>query len=143
MIRVHRNPRPRAALARAGIGGLLLAAGLTLGGCEYTQRQVQTQLFRGHIIDSTEAIRRGELGRAEVHLASARQLAEGPSQHEKVRSLETLIEGAEALLRGDGDAAAASWSMIEDPRLRREVRLKARSLDIEVPLAPLAKGGVR
>jgi hypothetical protein len=138
-----RPPRRRRRAAGILLAAATCAVPLALAGCRYTERAVNTQLFRESVIRCTESIRAGDLARAEVQLASARQLADSPAQHQKLRSLATLIEGAEAMLHGDSRAAAASWSRIEDPHLRAEVRAKARAVDLDVPLSPLAKGGAR
>ena len=59
----------------------------------------------------------------------------------KIRSLQALIEGAEALMNGNGELAETHFSRIEDPYLRREVRVKARQVDLKVPITPLAAYG--
>lgn len=122
---------------------LALAIGCAvMTGCSFiSEFSMDTQLFRQNIVAATEAIQRGDLEQAEVHLADARPLAQTPEQQRKVRSLESLIAGAEAMMQGDGLTASAYWSRIEDPYLRRQVRRQARSIGIQVPISPVASAG--
>lgn len=135
-----KNQTPR----RVGGGRWFRAAtcvaltGLTgLTGCTYVMRDtVDTQLFRQNLMASAQAVQRGDLEEAEVHLATARPLANTPHAQQQLRSMEMLIQGAEQMMVGDQRLAAATWSRIEDPHLRREVRHTARRFDVDVPLSP-------
>ncbi|QQE13808.1 hypothetical protein JD969_10195 [Planctomycetota bacterium] len=100
-----------------------------------------SKAFHQSMIACTQAIQRGNLEKAEMHLSDARPSAKSSKQRMKIRSLQALIEGAEALMNGNGELAETHFSRIEDPYLRREVRVKARQVDLKVPITPLAAYG--
>ena len=119
---------------------LLLAAVIGLAGCATTPRaQTESavtshQAFRDQLALTTQAINAGDLDEAKLRLSRTRTTVTTPRQVEKVGGLEMLIVGAEALRAGDPDGARAAWAKIEEPKLRREVRHKARLIGLEVPI---------
>lgn len=130
--------RLRGALTYTALGCVVWVA----AGCQFVSEfKVSKQLFRQNILACTQAINRGDLVQAEIYLSSARPLAKTESEQVKLRSLETLIAGAEALMEGDGRLAEAHWSRIEDPILRHEIRSGARQIDLNVPLGPVTGMG--
>jgi hypothetical protein len=92
---------------------------------------------------TTTAINVGELETARDYLGEARGVATTARDTQKVDALDNLIVGAEALRTGDPAGARAAWSRIDDPRLAREVRHKARLIGIEVPMVPVDEGATR
>ena len=115
-----------------------------LGGCQSGQKAEEQEAalrwqFQEQAIRCTQAIQAGDLEQARVHLSAAKAKALWHEQERQVQSLEKLIAGAEALMTGDGALARAEWSRIEDPRLSREVRVKAKLIDVDVPLMPVAE----
>ncbi len=141
-----RDRRKTGTRLRAAAASVALGCVVWLGtGCQFvSEMKVSKQLFRQNILACTQAINRGDLTQAEIYLNSARPLAKSDSEQVKLRSLETLIAGAEALMEGDGRLAEAHWSRIEDPVLRHEIRRGARGIDLNVPLGPVtARGGAQ
>lgn len=132
----RRAPRRSAAYACAcAVALVAFATGLT--GCNYvSEMSVDKQLFNQNMIACTDAINRGDLQQAEVHLSAARPLAHTSHEQMQLRSLTALIAGAEALREGNGQLASVHFSQIEDPYLRREVRTKARMVDLDVSYSP-------
>ena len=84
---------------------------------------------------STQSIKAGDLAQAREYLKGAAASATAARQQQQIRSLTRLVDGAEALRDGDPDRARAEWARIEEPRLRREVRHKARLIGLDVPTA--------
>ncbi len=84
---------------------------------------------------STHSIKAGDLAQAREYLQGAAASATTARQQQQVRSLTRLVDGAEAFRDGDPDRARAEWARIEEPRLRREVRHKARLIGMDVPTA--------
>ena len=121
----------------------LLVAVIMLTGCQGSprisdeQKVVRYQHFREQLILSTQAINASDLEGAKTYLSKAGKTAATPREHRKIRSLERLIAGTEALRAGDPDGARAEWSRIEEPRLNREVRYKARLIGMDVPRVSL------
>jgi hypothetical protein len=114
----------------------LLLLTIVTAGCQSAPRtdgSVAARQFQENLVRSTEAISAGDLDQARVHLAAARAVASGPRQTGKVRSLESLITGAEFLLAGDAEQARDAWSSIEDAELKRQVRSKAEQIGMSVP----------
>ncbi|WP_432798538.1 hypothetical protein [Poriferisphaera sp. WC338] len=127
---------------RGGGLAVVIAIIMMMTGCSLiSETRVDNQLFRQHMVACTQAISHGDLQQAEVHLSEARPMAVTNRQKRQIRSLQALIEGAEALMNGNGDLAEAHFSRIEDPYLRREVRIKARQVNLKVPITPLAAYG--
>lgn len=104
-------------------------------GCQATPKPAHPDVKASAAIEaSTASIGRGDLDAAKAELAEAKGHASGFHQRRQVRSLADLIAGAEALMAGEVERARAAWSRIEDPRLQREVRIKAKAMGIHVPL---------
>jgi hypothetical protein len=119
---------------------LILLAGLS--GCRATGRaEIPLHPFQDHLGACAAAIQRGDLDRARVDLDEAKRVAAGDAQALKVRSMERLLDGADALMAGDGATAAAQWSRIEDVALRQEVRHRARLFGVNVPTTPVPETG--
>lgn len=121
----------------------VLGTATWLAGCQSTGSQAWEELragryqnFQTNLTLTTEAINAGELAQAREHLKGTERLASSAAQRRKVQSLEQLIDGAEALRDGDPDKARIAWAQIEEPRLRREVRHKARLIGMDVPRTP-------
>lgn len=114
------------------------AAGVMLAGCQSWQTTspdiTMYWQYQDQLILATEAINAGDLTVAKEHLAKADVAAASPGQNRKVRSLERLVAGTEALMAGEPDRARAEWAGIEEPHLKREVRHKARLIGMDVPM---------
>ena len=115
-----------------------LGAAALLIGCQsayktsITNDLARRQQFQEQLVLSTEAINAGDLEQAREHVRDAASWAVGPSEEQKVDSLEKLIAGAEALLAGEADEAQRQWAQIEDRELSAEVRGKARLVGMAV-----------
>lgn len=103
-------------------------------------RAARYRAFDQQMVVTTQAINAGELDQAREHLDQAGREASSPGQQQMVRSLQRLVDGAEALRNGDPDRARDEWARIDEPRLRREVRHKARLIGMDVPKATLEDG---
>ena len=104
-----------------------------IGAAEHTTNHYQA--CSEMVTLSTQSIRAGDLAQAREYLQGAAASATTARQQQQVRSLTRLVDGAEALRDGDPDLARAEWARIEEPRLRREVRHKARLIGMDVPTA--------
>ncbi len=116
-----------------------LVAVIMLSGCASpptadTAAVTSRHRFQEPLTASTQAISAGDLEQAKHYLSQARAVAADHDQQVKVDSLEHLIAGTEALMVGEPDRARTAWSQIEEPRLSREVRHKARLIGIDVPI---------
>lgn len=100
---------------------------------EKKQAMAAPGAFDDAIYNASMAVNEGELEQARQHVGDAESLAVTEAHHRKVRSMYNLIDGADALMQGNGAAAGRFWSRIEDPALRAEVRAKARAHQINVP----------
>ena len=105
---------------------LLVINAVLLAGCSSS--------FHHHLVESTRAINAGDLDRARHELGRARIDASDEIRQEKVESLDRLIAGTDAFMHGEIERARVEWSLIPDPQLRHQVRIKARTLGID--LAP-------
>ncbi|MEM6259657.1 MAG: hypothetical protein AAGI37_15365 [Planctomycetota bacterium] len=127
-----------AALLLIGLLLLLLFGGLT--GCGAARPIPESAPVAvdatAEIEGSARLIAEGDLEAARGRLGEVADLPLSYHQARQVRSLFLLIDGAEALMNGDVAAARSAWSRIEDPRLQREVRLRAADAGIDVPLIP-------
>ena len=107
-------------------------------GCQTPQET--PSMYRTHINQCASAVQAGDLKEGEFYLAKAKLEAVGFEQKRQVESMERLITGAKAMMNGDVETAKAEWSKISDPRLNREVRMKADDvLNIDVPITPVRK----
>ena len=127
---------------------LVLAAAILLTGCatavpdEAGLGEIDNQAFIDHLTLTTEAINAGDLNKAKARLGRARAATVTAHDVQKVDGLEYLIAGAEALRSGNPDRARNEWARIEEPRLRREVRHKARLIGLEVPMLSVDEGAM-
>lgn len=117
------------------------AMAISMTGCSNSTKaslklERQTAECHRQVVLCTQAIGAGDLAQAAEHLAMAEAQATSFEQRRQVQSLGKLLEGAEALMAGDGLAASQAWSQIEDPQLSREVRIKAQLIGMDVPLNP-------
>jgi len=128
---------------------ILLAATILLTGCAAAMPDegglggVDNEAFIDHLTLTTEAINAGDLDKAKARLGRARAATATAHDVQKVDGLEQLIAGAEALRSGDPEGARSAWAKIEEPRLRREVRHKARLIGLEVPVLSVDEGAMR
>jgi len=127
---------------------LALATAVVLAGCHTTtvdpNAGARAQVaFDEQLGMAAQAINVGDLHSARDFVREARAAATTARDHQKVESLDHLISGAEALRTGDPDGARAEWSRIEEPRLAREVRHKARMIGVDVPMEPVEEGATR
>jgi hypothetical protein len=127
---------------------ILLGAAILLTGCATAMPDqgglgaIDNQAFIDHLMLTTEAINAGELDTAKARLGRARAATATTHDVQKVDGLEHLIAGAEALRAGNPDGARSEWAQIEEPRLRREVRHKARLIGLEVPVTVVDQGAM-
>lgn len=87
----------------------------------------------GAIAGATAAIKSGDLTEARSMLDKASNASPNDYQQMQIRSLQSVADGAEAMMEGDTSAAASHWSQIEDTELRRQMQIKARQYGINVP----------
>ncbi|MBL4699858.1 MAG: hypothetical protein JKX85_01240 [Phycisphaeraceae bacterium] len=122
---------------------ILLLAALTslllLPGCSSTQKVdlARQERFQTALRQCTKAINKGDLDNAQTHLAKVNKNALNHSEKRKAQSLTKLVAGAQALVDGDAKLARNEWSNIADPRLARQVRTRAKLIDVTVPLQPV------
>ncbi len=113
-----------------------LLAVILLTGCQEQNRAS----FNESIRQSLDSVQAGDLEMAGNHLDKARDNAKTYDDKSVVKSVDDLIEGAEAMMAGDVAQAQADWSSIPDPHFNREVRVKADAImGVKVPLAAAAK----
>lgn len=129
-------------LSRLGlplIGAMSLGMLMVLGGC---QSATQAE-FDQAIQQSAVAISAADLTLAREKLEQARHHAPTDAERIKVDSLSKLVDGAEAYMAGDVNAAATAWSQIQDATLRVQVyqQAKAAGLHIEPKSTSMAQGG--
>ena len=121
---------------------VVLTGIVVLGGCASNRGlgidAVEQAKCRSEIASCAMAIQAGDLAQARTHLEAAKLGATNFTLGRQVRSLERLIAGAEALEAGDIESARQQWSQIQDPRLAREVRIKAQRIGVDVPLTAVA-----
>jgi len=112
---------------------------LILGGCTAAQPTDRPTSIRAKkaITACAEEIRSGDLVAARSSLDRAKSTTVGFEQERKVRSLEHLISGAEAMMSGNVQLARVQWSQIDDPYLQRAVRTRAQVIGVEVPMIPI------
>jgi hypothetical protein len=127
---------------------VLLAVAILLTGCataipdEGGLNEIHNEAFIDHLTLTTEAINAGDLDQAKARLGRARAATATARDVQKVDGLEHLIAGAEALRSGNPEGAKSAWAQIEEPRLRREVRHKARLIGLEVPVLSADQGAM-
>ena len=76
---------------------------------------------RNELVQSCQAIRRAEFQTARRHLENARALSASPLMLEKVRDLDQICRGAEALESGEIQTAAHHWMNVRDHDLRMQL----------------------
>jgi hypothetical protein len=114
---------------------LLAMAGL-LGGCQ-NKNNIAYQM---HLEKSVNLLRAGDVDGASQSVDAARLYAKSYDQKRSLESMDQLIGGSMAMLKGDVTQAKNDWSNIADPHLSREVRVKANVvMGVKVPLVPEAK----
>ncbi len=114
----------------------VLLAVFLLTGCQ-KQNKVS---FNENIRQSLDSVEAGDLEMAGKHLDDARSKAKSYDDKTVVKSVDDLIEGAEAMMEGDVTQAQANWSNIPDPHFNREVRVKANAvMGVKVPMIATAK----
>jgi hypothetical protein len=120
------------ALATAMV--MVLAVALAAGGCAMgpTPSDLAHQRARDHLAAATKAIHNADFPAARRELQGARMRAPNADITAQVRSLEQLLNGAEAFNRGSVAEAKEYWQAIEDPVLAREVHRRATEIGIEM-----------
>jgi hypothetical protein len=114
----------------------VLLAVFLLTGCQ-EQNKVS---FNENIRQSLDSVQAGDLEMAGKHLDDARPKAKSHDDKRVVKSVDGLIDGAEAMMAGDVAQAQANWSGIPDPHFNREVRVKAGAvMGVKVPMIAKAK----
>lgn len=138
------NPRLSSPSRPIAVALLLAAVGLPLvgTGCSGPQPVRHEPVAARNLVQEADAalaraveeVRRGRLQSAAEHTAEAQDLAQNPTQKRQAQSLDQLIAGARAMLKGDARAAGKAWARITDPGLKQEVHLLADRIGIDVPV---------
>lgn len=106
-----------------------------LTGCQENRLQ-----FNESIHLSLDSVRAGDLQMADKHLDDARPNAKSHNEKTVVKSIDDLIDGAQAMMTGDVTTAQNEWSSIPDPHFSREVRVKSDAImGVKIPLVALAR----
>ena len=130
--RSQRATRPPRACAQRLIP--LAGLALCLGAC---QSPCSHDGFKRQLVGCASAIQAGDLDQARTRLQVAERCADSEAGRVKVRSLRGLIQGVEAMDRGDVAAARGHWSRIEHPALRAELNAAAARMDLSLADAPV------
>jgi multidrug resistance efflux pump len=99
---------------------------LALTGCQ------SNEAFQASLHSATTDISHGRLDSARLTLDQADSLASGAVEHQKVADLNAVINGAEAMIDGQPEAAASAWSSVEDKRLRLQIQHEAEVMGINL-----------
>lgn len=104
----------------------MLTVALLMTGCH------SSKAFHTSIQQATRDISDGRLDAARLEIDQADRLASDSSEQQKVEDLNSIVDGAEAMINGDPEAANAAWSSIHDDELRWQLEQEARSAGLAV-----------
>lgn len=104
----------------------MLTVALLMTGCQ------SSKAFHTSIQQATRDISDGRLDAARLEIIQADRLASDISDEQKVEDLTAIVDGAQAMIDGDPNAANAAWSSIHDDELRWQLEQEARSAGLVV-----------
>jgi len=127
---MHHRPTHKTSNAMLTAASLCLA--LSAVGCASNRRDTYQSAMRSTVGD----LRCGDIDGARASLSIASANADDSTQKEKIKDLTSLINGADAYVRGDRSTAGSAWSQCEAPEFRQAIASNGRSLGVTLTPAP-------